>query len=272
MGPHRNRLEELLTNLVIERRAPTGWVPHDDDLNELIGGLEDALLDRDALRLVLSHLQAAGVGAGEPELLAERETEAVFAAGLRALYVLSPERFFLAVVDPLLLLSLRDALLEELPPYWWERARGRSRREPLTADAMWATAVEQAGRESTVAALDRPSGVRRRVETAPSDHVVRIAPAGAAPPSVDVEFTLTSRPDGWHLSVELLNPPPLPGSRWSGRLISGTHTEIGFVENVSGPLTFVLPDPELLVGGELHCDYHRREQDHIRFRVHVPAL
>jgi len=265
-------LEHLLTNLVIEKQTRKGWIPTPEEREALIRAVEIALLDKDSLRLILAHLQTLpGVGAEPSEPLTDMELDAIMADGLEALYKRSRDRFFLKVVDPFALLSLRDEILDALPPYWWESIRSRTAQPPRTGAEIWAAAVAaaKADRGLAVAGLDSPQGPRRWVETARSDQIVRVAPADAPAPAVKVEFTLTQQSTHWQLDVDVLTPPPLRASRCTGRLLSASGVELGRVEDAADRLTFALPTLDVLADSKLDCDYRRSESDHIRFNLPV---
>ncbi|OWK40989.1 hypothetical protein [Fimbriiglobus ruber] len=274
MDPIPEELARTLTNFVIEQRARTGWEPSAGEQRALVGGLETALLDRDLLRPILSHLQTLpGPGDGRADRLTDPEVAAVLAGGLGALSTRSPERFGLVVTDPIALLTLRDAILEVLPPYWLAALRGRAGRPPRSADEIWAAAASPAAadRGLALAALGPTRGRRRWTVTAPDDRVANVEPTDRPAPAVTVEFTLTRHPLGWRLGVELLVPPPLAASRWAGRLVSAAGEEVGRIEETDGNLVFAVPTEDVLVGGEFDCEYRRGEGVHVRFRVPVSA-
>lgn len=263
------RVLELLTDLLIEQRNPKGWAPSSEDQKTLVEGLEMALVDRDSLREVLTHLQNLPTGDVEsPELWSETEEAALLASGLQALYEQSPDRFYRLVTHPLTLLSLRDAIFDSVTPYWWVRISKAGGRRPRTGEEILEAAAA-AGRKLELAALDRPQGPKRWIGTAFGDRVIRLTPADVPARTVKIEFTLTRQPNLWQLDIELLTPPPLGGSRWTGRLVSAGGLELGQVEAASSRLTFSLPSVDVLSGSELHCDYRRGESDHICFRLSV---
>ena len=83
--------------------------------------LELVLIDKDLLDLFLDHLQDA-LNSPYPrfELIEHEELQKVLHIGIRAL---SPERKRQLVLDPIVLLGLRDSVFESMPEYWWKLIR-----------------------------------------------------------------------------------------------------------------------------------------------------
>lgn len=272
MGSTQEELKQILTNLVIERQFPSGWTPSSEDRESLVSGLEAALVDRDTLQPILAHLGTlpAEASVDATSLFdSEADLRSVLEHGLGALYTQAPDLFYRTVVDPFVLLGLRDAIIDELPPYWWEQARRLANREPRTAREIWDAARAGAEQTLVVTAFDGEAGPRRWMATTTAAQVTRILPAGAPAPTVTVECSLVPVPPDWRLEVDLLDPPPRSDSRRTGVLVSAAGVVIAQGEDDAGVLTFALMDADLAAGIELLGEYQRGEEEHLQFRLPI---
>ena len=229
-----------------------------------------ALVDRDSLHRILTHLQNLPKGEDpSPDLWSEAEQAALLDRGLQALYDQSQDQFYCMVTHPLALLSVRDAIFDNVTPYWWERISHAGGRQPRTGEEILEAVTARAGRKLEFAALDSSQGPKHWIGTAVGDQVIGLEPADAPVRTVKVEFTLTPQQTLWQLEIEILTPPPIGGSRCTGRLVSADGVELGQVEDAADRLTFSLPSVDVLNNSEWHCDYRRGEFDRICFRLPV---
>jgi hypothetical protein len=263
-------LKQLLTNLVIEQRAPSGWQPSPNERAFLVSELETALIDRDTLRPIVKHLGGlSGKGAeGERSSFeSDEDLDAIMTGGLEALFTRSSARFYVAVVDPFGLMELRDIVLDTLPLYWWELIRRAGGHEPKSAEEIWIAAEAGAVRNQVLTSFANMQGPKRWAITAAAGQATRVLPPDGPAPVVTIEFTLIPGPESWRLDVDILDPPPLSDVARSGRLVLGTGEVLAEGEEFDGLLSFTVLGSEVFAGIELRGEYRRRDIEVIEFRI-----
>ena len=133
-------LRDLLADLVLQYKRPDpSWTLAPDLRPQLVRWIEQALIEPDFHRQYLNHLNALlgktlpsepPAPEVEEQRLAEEEQQVVD-SGLEKLPV---DRLLRLAIDPVALMCLRAAIFdpEELPDYWWQRAKEfANERRPL---------------------------------------------------------------------------------------------------------------------------------------------
>jgi hypothetical protein len=276
----------------------------DDQRSLLLRSLERALVDPACLKPYLEHLQTllgAGLppereGTDEEEQRRQEEERQVVDHGLSGL---PPERLAQLALDPVALLGLRAAIFErdELPDYWWQRAResaqqrGRSRTPREVLDGVFG---QTPGRVTPAPDEPGPGGSAREQVLA-----VALGGPGAAPSKQPAQGTAVvplpelewvdgtppapEDPEGQQLQVQWTLWPGQPRrlevrlaglaflsprAECTARLVdpAGAAT-LDQAGNQDGALTFTnVPEGDLR-GLVLEGEYRLAGRLHFRFRV-----
>jgi hypothetical protein len=119
-------IRDLLANLVTRHARPQEpWEPSIEENRLLIRTLEQVLADLPELRHYLRFLQSLlHSNPPSPDMLDDANEDQVLVNGLS---VLDGPRLWRLAIDPVALLSLRDAICEQLSDYWWNILKQRGR-------------------------------------------------------------------------------------------------------------------------------------------------
>ena len=260
MTRERDDLIRFLTDARIEVVAPRGWVPDSAVAADAIERLEAALVDRDSLAAVVRGIPGQSEGLPGPafELTAD-EFDGLMDSGLHALFERSPPRFLRLIADPLQLVLLREAVLDEMPPYWWAVVRQSQEARAVDGDPPIKL-------RSSVAALDQAGGADRWAVEVPAD-AVSWTGAGDTNRTVAFEVELRSESPGGTVILELIDPAPLPASQCRVTIRDRNLLSCGRYDGLAGGITVPLTGWD--GRGELYlsCEVDRKDGEQYAFVV-----
>lgn len=284
-------LADLLRELAAPRTPQeAGLPPHRASL--LAAELESTVVDRPSMLAYLRFVREdlGHVGVEETDVVGPA-LDAVLKDGLTTL---PPADLCRLALDPPGLLALRDAVFDELPPYWWARVKetaGRTR--PLVTGGVFLSRVLRLQPSGVapptgptipsgdpaipVAAFSRPdtdpavaAGTRRPetwVVAVPPAAIERLPPADLPGGLLSVELTLSPGDDTDRLEVWLDPLRLTSAARCHARLVGRDGFLLGSAEPRDRKLTFSVRADDL-TGAVFECEYQRDEVG-LRFRVLV---
>jgi hypothetical protein len=288
-----NELRDLLANLVLLYNRPDpSWTLTPDLRPLLVRWIEQALIEPDFHRQYLNHLQTllgktlptdSPVTEEEEQRLAEEEQQVVD-SGLEKF---PADRLLRLAIDPVALMCLRAAIFdpEELPDYWWQRAKvfANERRPLKTPTEILETLglpqpppphkVPPRPGKIPVALGDSPSALtaeqpERWTIDVPLADLQWIAPSAPPAPADPEESFLRLLLTFWpqetppRLEVQLGGIASLIGQvSCTARLIFAEAT------NKDRRLTFTGLSKSDLSGATLEGEYHKEGGYHFRFRT-----
>lgn len=239
----------LLTDLTIAARSTAPSPLPEGSPALLLAELERAFEEPDYFDALRSHLVQLKYIPTTVEPLSDSEREQVLARGLADI---PAERLARLAVDLVALLDLRDAIVDEMPDYWWARIKrsAQDRGVLRTAQEVFAAALAQA-RPTAAPAL--AAFTHLGTEANPDQWSVEL-------PGQDTHAKFT-----WHrnetpavLEVELRGKLLLLSSvRCTATLRDASGTVVVQTEAVERRLRFNLPANADLIGWRFEAEYTR---------------